>query len=282
LALATIPISAINWLITVLRLSGQLTAITVSNGVYAVSICGLSWFLAPHGLTMIGASWLLGSSIAVLVAGAAVVRGARRGALEGTVQGGLADAVVLAAVADAPTTWANGAPLVGVTIDRPLDVEGDESEADGSEADGGRRWWPFVVAVAAVLVGASLVSPSGRHQWDVSIFRQPDNYTTLSFEGPAHLPSAAPSGTPVDLAFAVGNKEGHRVVYSYIVTSANADAGAGVVLEHSTVAVSANHTRVVRITVVPQCTTASCRVTITLPSETESIDALISVQGATK
>jgi O-antigen/teichoic acid export membrane protein len=81
LALAAIPIAAQNWLITVLRLTGQLLAITVSNIVYAFGICGLAWFLAPHGLSMIGAAWLGGSFLGVVAAIIGVLLGKRRGAL---------------------------------------------------------------------------------------------------------------------------------------------------------------------------------------------------------
>lgn len=81
MALGAIPIAAQNWLITVLRLTGQLMAITLSNLVYAIGICGGAWFLAPHGLTMIGAAWVFGSSAGVLTATVAVLMGKRRGTL---------------------------------------------------------------------------------------------------------------------------------------------------------------------------------------------------------
>jgi O-antigen/teichoic acid export membrane protein len=83
MALAAIPIAAQNWLVTVLRLTGQLLAITVSNVIYAVAICGLAWFLAPHGLGMVGGAWLFGSLAGVVAATVALLRGARRGALAG-------------------------------------------------------------------------------------------------------------------------------------------------------------------------------------------------------
>jgi O-antigen/teichoic acid export membrane protein len=81
MAVAAIPIAAQNWLITILRLTGQLLAITVSNAVYAVGICGVAWWLGPRGLSMVGVAWLLGSSAGVLVATVALLRGARRGEL---------------------------------------------------------------------------------------------------------------------------------------------------------------------------------------------------------
>jgi O-antigen/teichoic acid export membrane protein len=237
MALATIPIAAQNWLVTVLRLSNQLTAITICNAVYAASICGLAWFLAPHGLTMIGAAWLLGSLAGVVTSTGAVLWGAHRGTFQGTVNvavGETAEAPALAIDAQAPLigAWATEAPLAGALI---TDVVTERSTAGGRHvrvsagdptepaAKEGRRWWPFVAVVVALLIGASLLSPAGRRQWDVSIFRQPTHYTTLSFEAAAKLPSTATAGKSVQLLFAVGNNEGRRVDYSYVVTSANAD-----------------------------------------------------------
>ena len=81
MSVAAIPIAAQNWLVTVLRLTGQITAITVSNVVYAVTICGLAWFLAPHGLGLVGVAWLLGSLASVIAAALAVGAGSRRGLL---------------------------------------------------------------------------------------------------------------------------------------------------------------------------------------------------------
>ena len=70
LAVAALPIAANNWLHTVLRLSGRLRAIVLSNGVYAIAICGLAWLLAPHGLSALTAAWptggLLGSAVAAV------------------------------------------------------------------------------------------------------------------------------------------------------------------------------------------------------------------------
>jgi O-antigen/teichoic acid export membrane protein len=81
MALGVIPIAAQNWLVTVLRLTGQLLAITVSNAVYGLGICGLAWFLAPHGLSMVGAAWLFGSLAGAITATVAVLMGKRRGKL---------------------------------------------------------------------------------------------------------------------------------------------------------------------------------------------------------
>jgi O-antigen/teichoic acid export membrane protein len=70
LAAAAIPLAANNWLWTVLRLAGRLRVLVVSSAVYAIAICGLAWFLAPHGLSALTAAWpiggLLGAAVAVV------------------------------------------------------------------------------------------------------------------------------------------------------------------------------------------------------------------------
>jgi O-antigen/teichoic acid export membrane protein len=63
IASAAIPIAANYWLWTVLRLAGKLRALVLGGAVYAGSICGLSWLLAPHGLGALAAAWPLGSLI---------------------------------------------------------------------------------------------------------------------------------------------------------------------------------------------------------------------------
>jgi O-antigen/teichoic acid export membrane protein len=72
LAITAIPLAANNWLWTVLRLSSRLRALVLSSSVYAIAICGLAWFLAPHGLTALTAAWpiggLLGAAAAALAA----------------------------------------------------------------------------------------------------------------------------------------------------------------------------------------------------------------------
>jgi O-antigen/teichoic acid export membrane protein len=78
LALAVIPIAANNWSWTVLRLTGQLKLLVVSASVYVLAICGLAWFLAPHGLTAVAASWPVGCSLSAIVASVAVTVTPRR------------------------------------------------------------------------------------------------------------------------------------------------------------------------------------------------------------
>jgi len=71
LALAVIPIAFCNWSWTVLRLTNRLHALVLSNAVFAVSICGMAWVLAPHGLTALTTSWPIGGTVAAALATAA-------------------------------------------------------------------------------------------------------------------------------------------------------------------------------------------------------------------
>ena len=73
LGAAAIPIAANNWLWTVLRLSGRLRALVLSNCTYAIGICGLAWLLAPHGLSALTAAWPIGALFGVPVAAVAAV-----------------------------------------------------------------------------------------------------------------------------------------------------------------------------------------------------------------
>jgi O-antigen/teichoic acid export membrane protein len=78
LTTAVLPIAAQNWFLTILRLSNQLKAIVSTNGLYAVTITGLAWVLAPHGLGVMALAYPIGTSAATVVAGIAAVKTLRR------------------------------------------------------------------------------------------------------------------------------------------------------------------------------------------------------------
>ena len=97
---------------------------------------------------------------------------------------------------------------------RPPD-SGAPTRSDGGQKPTARRWWPTVTALALLAVGASLLSPYGRHQWALSLFRQPTPYTVLAFSRPTALPATAVANEPVGISFTVANHEGHAVDYRY-------------------------------------------------------------------
>ena len=78
LAASALPLGALNWLLTVLRLTGQLGAIVTANVVFAAMTCGLAWILAPRGLSTLVLAWPIGLTAAAGAAGIAVWRWSRR------------------------------------------------------------------------------------------------------------------------------------------------------------------------------------------------------------
>lgn len=74
LAVAVVPIAACNWSWTVLRLTNGLSALVISGTVYAASVCGAAWLLAPHGVTGVAAAWSIGATLAAVIAGIATAR----------------------------------------------------------------------------------------------------------------------------------------------------------------------------------------------------------------
>jgi hypothetical protein len=154
--------------------------------------------------------------------------------------------------------------------ENPDEVEGAEDE--------GRRWWPFVVAALVVLIGVSLVIPAARHQWALSLVRQPDHYTALSFQHAGDLPHTVVAGGAVHVAFTVSNHEGRRMDYAYRLTIAQSSAKQGVVFHRATVSVPNGGARIESITVRPFCGSTSCRLQVSLPGQSEAIAVLLDVR----
>jgi hypothetical protein len=140
-----------------------------------------------------------------------------------------------------------------------------------------RRWWPVVAPLAFIAIGASLILPAGRHQWALSLFRQPTYYTSLSFERSWALPSAAKRGAPLAFSFSIGNHEGRAVVYRYLISEGPVGKGDSVGQSMKVVAPGATWT--VSTTVRATCTTPRCRVQVSLPGHPEIIDFLITMTG---
>jgi hypothetical protein len=138
-----------------------------------------------------------------------------------------------------------------------------------------QRRWPAVVAVVAVVVVISLLLPGGRHQWAVSLFRQPSRYTVLAFSDPANLPHRARRGEPLTVAFSISNYEGRPVTYRYVLSEDS--GGAHRVLGASARSVGTGRTATVVTTVRPSCRTSPCRMEVSLPGHQETIDFLVSL-----
>jgi O-antigen/teichoic acid export membrane protein len=240
LTVAVIPLAANCWWQTVLRLSGRLRAIVVSNGVYAVAICGLAWFLAPHGLTGLAAAWPIGGLLGAAVA---------------------------------------AIPGKSLWHDRSAVRPGRKrSTWPPHRETARRRWWPALTALAVTVVGISVVLPTGRHQWALSLFRQPIRYTALSFNEAQDLPATAIKGKAIRISFSVGNQEGHAVSYRYVVVASG--GGSSRVLEESAKTVATGATWRVSAVIRPTCEGSPCRIEVTLPGHPEKIDFLVTLESS--
>jgi Protein of unknown function (DUF1616) len=157
------------------------------------------------------------------------------------------------------------------------DEAGTPEDEAGASEEGGRPWWPFVLAGIVVLAGVSLLIPAARHQWALSIIRQPDHYTALSFRDPGGLPHSIEAGARVHLTFTVANHEGRHMEYTYQLSSANRVDAHQKVLRRATLAVPKGGQRTESVTVRPACASSTCRVQVSLPGHHETIDVLLDV-----
>jgi len=141
---------------------------------------------------------------------------------------------------------------------------------------GVRRWWPTMTAVAALAVGASLLSPAGRHQWALSLIRQPTPYTVLFFDKPAALPTTAAIGKPITASFTVANHEGRRMDFRYVLSASSGRSSR--ILAESTRSIPAGANWTVTRTFRPKCAISPCRIEVSLPGHPEKIDFLVSLE----
>ena len=139
------------------------------------------------------------------------------------------------------------------------------------------RAWPAAGVALVLGVAVSLLSPAGRHQWALSLIRQPSRYTALSFNRPADLPRMIDRFQSVTVSFAVGNHEGRATTYRYVVSAASRQRTRQLALAQAVVASGA--TWYVTIKVRPRCAASPCRVVVSLPGHPEVIDFLAAVRS---
>jgi hypothetical protein len=140
-----------------------------------------------------------------------------------------------------------------------------------------RRWWPVVTVGAAILIAVSLISPAGRHQWALSVFRQPTRYTTLAFKYAWLLPARAKHYQRIPVFFTIGNQEGKALRYRYIMRQT--DGHSTRQLSQASAVVAAGATWTVDTSVRPYCNFQPCRVEVLLPGHPEHIDFLVFLSG---
>jgi hypothetical protein len=137
-----------------------------------------------------------------------------------------------------------------------------------------RKWWPVLAPLAVLAIGFSLLWPNGRHQWALSIFRQPTHNTVLFFNKAWSLPTTAIIRAPMPISFTIENDEGRTVNYQYIL-SVSGDGGHSRVFGESARIVRAGGTWNVSTTIRPDCNNLHCRIEVSLPGYPEVIDFLV-------
>jgi hypothetical protein len=142
------------------------------------------------------------------------------------------------------------------------------------------RWdfWLYGAGfVAVILVAASLLSPWVRHEWALSLGRQPTPYTQLGFSHAAGLPVTGVRGKGIPISFVITNDEGKQLSYRYVVASGSGTTLTALRSEAKVVAAGASWD--VDIVVVPKCAASSCRVQVSLPEQDEKIDFMLTYPG---
>jgi hypothetical protein len=141
----------------------------------------------------------------------------------------------------------------------------------------GRRWWMFLVPLAVVALALSLVIPSARHQWALSVFRQPTRYTALSFNKAWELPAGIAPYHSINISFVINNQEGQIERYHYVITQTS--GGLSSTLGKSENAVAPGKTWTVSADIRPTCVLSPCRIEVSLPGHPETIDFLAMVEA---
>jgi hypothetical protein len=133
----------------------------------------------------------------------------------------------------------------------------------------------MVVASILIIIGATLLSPYGRHQWALSLIRQPTPYTALSFNQASALPSTAVARQPIRISFTVGNHEDRAVDYRYVLSESSKRSSR--ILRESARKLAAGAAWTVSTVVRPACTSSACHIEVSLPGHPEVIDFMVTL-----
>jgi hypothetical protein len=146
--------------------------------------------------------------------------------------------------------------------------------------DSKRRLWPVLAPLALLALSVSLISPVGRHQWALSLFRQPTYYTVLSFNKASALPTTAIADEPLPISFDIGNYEGRAITYRYVVSETG--GGKPQILQVASRMVTSGATMTVPTIVSPRYARSPCRVQVSLSGYPEKIDFLLTLKAGRK
>jgi len=143
-----------------------------------------------------------------------------------------------------------------------------------------RRFWIVLIAFVVIGIAGSTISPTIRHQWALSLIRQPTRYTLLYFDHPASLPNEVTEGQSISFSFTIGNEQGRSVIYRYDigVTPAN-DPQSQL---HSMTVLANGAMRSIPVKLRPLCMSTPCQIRVSLPAHHQSIHFIVKFNGTTK
>jgi hypothetical protein len=165
-------------------------------------------------------------------------------------------------------------------MNRPEDSNGAGREStyrESSARPAGRRWWPVVTPVVVLAVAASLLFPAARHQWALSIIRQPTHYTALSLNDAWTLPSTASRDSQIPISFTIANHEGRDVDYRYVLRAVDS-AGTARRLGSASQMVTSGGNWTVWTSVRARCDVSPCRIVVLLPGHKERLDFFVGIK----
>jgi hypothetical protein len=152
-----------------------------------------------------------------------------------------------------------------------------EPQDSGHEKPRWDLWLYGTVLFVVLLVAVSWLSPWFRNEWALSLGRENTPYTQLGFSSAATLPATGVRGKGIPISFIITNDEDRQVSYQYVVSSGPSTKLQS--LTSATKVVAAGASWDVGITVIPKCAKSACRIQVSLPRESESIDFLLTLQN---
>lgn len=151
----------------------------------------------------------------------------------------------------------------------------------GDDTPRRRSWWRLTAAIAALALAASLLLPVGRHEWALSLIRQPTRYTALAFKYAWLLPANATIDARIPVFFTVANQEGSTQRYRYVVREID-PLGNSRTLGGADITVAAGATGTVDTSVRPTCSLSPCQIQVSLPGHQETIDFDVVLTASTR
>ena len=161
-------------------------------------------------------------------------------------------------------------------MNRPEGSNGADPES--SDRPVGRRWWPVLTPVIVLAVAVSMLFPAARHQWQLSIIRQPAHYTAISLNDAWALPSSASRDSQIPISFTIANREGRDVDYRYVLRAV--DSVGSRTLGSAAQMITSGGNWTVWTSVRPRCELSPCRIDVLLPGHKERLDFLVVLKAS--